>query len=142
MRSALGRLAEMGARSIAVCLLHSYANPVHEQRIAAIARADYPTLTISLSSEVAREFREYERTSTTAINAFVVMPIVEHLNGLARSLTDIGVLPAPYIIRSNGGVMSFRSATRIPAALTHSGPMGGIVGGGGTGRPGRGIGRS
>ena len=129
VRAALATLAEAGAQSVAVCLLNAYANPMHERRIAAIAEAEFPALTISLSSEVAREFREYERTSTTAINAFVILPIIEHLEGLSRSLTDIGILPAPYIIRSNGGVMSFKSATRIPAALTHSGPMGGIVGG-------------
>ena len=129
VRNVLKQLVKAGTRIVAVCLMNAYANPVHEERIAVIASEDFPELKLSLSSHVAREFREYERTSTTAINAFVMGPITEHLDSLSDSLQGIGITPAPYIIRSNGGVMSFRSATELPAALTHSGPMGGIIGG-------------
>ncbi|MBN8889881.1 MAG: hypothetical protein BGP12_01935 [Rhodospirillales bacterium 70-18] len=128
-RAVLAKLVAAGARAVAVCLISACANPVHEQRIGAIAAAEFPALKMSLSSAVAREFREYERTSTTAINAFVTAPITDHLESLGEALRGIGIMPAPYIIRSNGGVMSFRSATQLPAALTHSESMGIIIGG-------------
>jgi N-methylhydantoinase A len=122
-------LAAKGVRAIAVCLLHSYVNPAHEKRIKEIIEERHPQIAVSVSSEIARELREYERTSTTAINAFVMAPIGRHLDALARELAAGGVVPAPYIMRGNGGVMSFGLAKRLPAAITHSGPMGGIIGG-------------
>ncbi|ACM39641.1 MULTISPECIES: hydantoinase/oxoprolinase family protein [Rhizobium/Agrobacterium group] len=125
----LSELKSKGVRCVAVCLMNSYTNPEHEQRIGKVAAEKFPDLAISLSCEVAREFREYERTSTTAINAFVGGPLTRHLDGLAAALAAKGITPAPYIIRGNGGVMSFTSAKKLPAALTHSGPMGGIIGG-------------
>lgn len=129
VRRALDELAAAGVRTVAVCLLNSYANPLHERRIREIACETCPDLLLSLSCDVAREFREFERSSTTAINAFVTGPIGNHLNALGEGLKEMGLTPAPYIIRSNGGVISFDSAKRLPAALTHSGPMGGIIGG-------------
>lgn len=124
----LGRLAEQGIESIAICLLNAYVNPVHEQRIQALAREHHPQIKISLSSEIIREFREFERTSTTVVNAFVMLPLHEHLLGLEQSLADEGLVTPPYIIRANGGIMTFGAAREMPIALTHSGPMGGIVG--------------
>ena len=125
----LDQLAAAGVESVAVCLLHSYANPVHERRIGEIAAKRHPAIDISLSCDVAREFREYERSSTTAVNAFVISPISRHLDELGAALAEQGVQPKPYIMRGNGGVMSFASAKQLPAAITHSGPMGGIIGG-------------
>ena len=88
---ALGTLAAAGITSVAVCLLHSYANPQHEQAIQKIARERFPQLRISLSSDIVREFREFERSSTTAINAYVKKPMEAHLDGLAARIHS----PAP-----------------------------------------------
>lgn len=129
VRAALRELMRQDVRAIAVCLLNAYANPAHEQRIAAIAAQECPGVPVSLSSEVAREFREYERTSTTALNAFVVAPMTAHLDRLAARLAEQGVDQIPFIMRGNGGVMSFDLAKNLPAAVTHSGPVAGIVGG-------------
>jgi len=128
-RAALRHLRDAGVESIAVCFLNAYANPVHEQRIAVLATEECPDVEISLSSDVVREFREYERMSTTAANAYVAGPLTRHLDDLAANVARHGVPATPAIMRSNGGVMTFAAAKRLPVALTHSGPMGGIVGG-------------
>jgi N-methylhydantoinase A len=128
VREALHAIVSEGVDTIAICLLNSYVNPTHEQRIAEIARTEHPHLRLSISSEIMREFREYERTSTTVANAFVMRPIEEHLDSLEHTLKEAGLKGAPLIMRSNGGVMGFDSAKRSPVALTHSGPMGGIIG--------------
>lgn len=128
VREALQAIVSAGVDTVAICLINSYANPEHEQRIAEIARAEHPHLRLSVSSDILREFREYERTSTTVANAFVMRPIEEHLTSLEQALKDAGLNAAPYIMRANGGVMGFGSAKKSPVALVHSGPMGGIIG--------------
>ncbi len=127
-RRVLRQLADQGVKSIAVCLLNAYVNPVHEQRIAELARAECPEVRTSLSSNIIREFREFERSSTTVVNAFVQLPLNDHLDTLEAALARDGLATRPFIIRANGGIMSFRAARDMPIALTHSGPMGGIVG--------------
>ena len=128
VRAALEVLADAGVGSIAVCLLHAYANPAHERRIAEIAAELCPSIDISLSSEVVREFREYERTSTTCINAFIKAPIGRHLQSLAAALRERGVPAEPAIMQGNGGISRFETAAQAPTSITHSGVMGGIVG--------------
>ena len=128
-REALRTLAAMGVQSIAVCLLNAYANSVHEDRVAELAASECPDVDVSLSSRVASEFREYERMSTTAVNAYVSRSITRHMDGLAANLGRNKVRATPVIMRSNGGLMGFEMAKRLPVAITHSGPMGGIVGG-------------
>jgi N-methylhydantoinase A len=128
-RACLRELKAAGVGSIAVCLLNAHANPAHEQRIAALAAKECPDIDISLSSEVVSEFREYERMSTTALNAFVKRSLSRHLDELAAGLAAERIPGTPYIMRSNGGITSFAGAKQLPAAITHSGPMGGIVGG-------------
>lgn len=128
VRENLAKIVSEGVDTVSVCLLNSYANPVHEQRISAIAKAEFPQLRLSVSSEILREFREYERISTTVANAFVLKPIAEHLGKLEAALEKSGLKSTPYIMRANGGVMSFSAAKEKPVALTHSGPMGGIIG--------------
>src|SRR3546814_8108936 len=82
-----------------------------------------------MSSDVVREFREFERTSTTVVNALIKRPLQSHLNGLRSELSASGFEAPAYIMRGNGGVSTFASASELPVALTHSGPMGGIIGG-------------
>lgn len=125
---ALERLAAQGVESIAVCLLHAYINPAHERRIAELAAQVCPGIDVSLSCDVVREFREYERTSTTCINAFIKRPIREHLTSLEQRLRAGGIQAVPFIMQGNGGVCTFAAATRLPVSVTHSGVMGGIIG--------------
>ncbi|MEI6114101.1 MAG: hydantoinase/oxoprolinase family protein [Burkholderiales bacterium] len=127
-RDVLQQLKEAGVRSIAVCLLHAYANPAHERRIAELAREVCPGVDVSLSSDVVREFREYERTSTTCVNAFIKKAIVEHLDALEIAAGERAISAGCYIMRGNGGLSTFRKASNLAAAITHSGVMGGIIG--------------
>ncbi len=127
-RAALRALAAAGVRSVAVCFLHAYANPVHERRVAEIARTEFPSLDVSISSDVVREFREFERTSTTCVNAFIRGPIARHLAGLGETLRLRGIDAPNYIMQGNGGVSTFATASQSPTAVVHSGVMGGMVG--------------
>ena len=128
VRAALQALVGADVGSVAVCLLHAYANPAHEQRIAAIAAEVCPEVDVSLSSDVVREFREYERSSTTCVNAFIKCPIARHLATLAAALRERGIKATPAMMQGNGGICRFASAAAAPVAVTHSGVMGGIVG--------------
>ncbi|MBB5216459.1 hydantoinase/oxoprolinase family protein [Parapusillimonas granuli] len=134
VHTAFRQFIEQGISTVAVCLLHAYANPIHERRIREIAQAHYPDIDISLSSDVAREFREYERTSTTCVSAFIKKPIEAHLARLTKALEDEGARSIRYIMRANGGVSTFERSAAQPAAVTHSGVMGGIVGAAALGR--------
>ena len=127
-REALRALSQAGVQSIAVCLLHAYANPQHERRIAELAAEVCPGIDVSISSDVVREFREFERTSTTCVSAFIRKPITDHLAALAVALQNDQMVAAPFIMQGNGGISTFDSASRSPTAVTHSGVMGGIMG--------------
>ncbi len=124
----LDRLLAEKIDALAVCLLNSYANPVHEERIAEIVRRRAPGLTLSASAEVLPEIREYERTSTTVINAYV-MPIVKrYLASLRASLDASGVKAPLMIMQSNGGLMTDQAAATRPVHIIESGPAAGVVG--------------
>ena len=121
-------MVDENVEAIAVCLLNAYANPVHEQTIAKIIRAKAPDLPFCISFDVLPEMKEYERTSTTVINTYI-MPIVKgYLESLRREL-DAGGTTAPLLLmQSNGGLMTSEAATRLPANIVESGPAGGVVG--------------
>ena len=117
-----------GITTVAVCLLHAYANPKHERRIKALFEAHYPQASISLSSEILPEIREYERTSTTCINAYV-MPIIErYLADLRERITRAGLTVDLNVMQSNGGIMTSGSAGQKSVATILSGPAGGVIG--------------
>lgn len=127
VHAALDRFASEDIEAVAVCLLHSYRNPEHERRVGAIVRERLPGVFLSLSVDVLPEIREYERTSTTVINAYVG-PIVErYLASLEQRLTSIGAGRQLLIMQSNGGVMSAAAAARIPAHIIESGPAAGVI---------------
>src|SRR5262245_37551302 len=116
--------------AVAVCLLHAYANPAHERRIGEVLRAAHPDRFVTLSHEIVREYREYERTSTTAINAFVgprVQGYLRRLEGFLRTEKFPGKIN---IMRSNGGVMSIGLAQEQPVSMMESGPVAGMIGAG------------
>jgi N-methylhydantoinase A len=124
----LDRLLAENIEALAVCLLHSYANPVHEDAIAALVRRKAPALTLSVSAEVLPEIREYERTSTTVINAYV-MPIVRRYLGTLRGgLDGVGAKAPLLIMQSNGGLMTDEAAATRPVHIIESGPAAGVVG--------------
>ncbi len=114
-----------GVQAIAICLLHSYANPAHEDRIATLLAAHNPQWHISVSHRIITEAREYERTVTAVVNAYVAPVMQRYLGTLARALPTHTRLR---IMASDGGSMGVGGATALPARTTLSGPAGGIVG--------------
>jgi N-methylhydantoinase A len=125
------RLAELvrecGAEAVAVCLLFSYLDPSHEQRIATHLRKELPDVHVSASAEVLPRFREYERCSTTAIDAYL-SPLLGHYLGRLGDAASDADLPAPLVMQSSGGVASAEEAARAGAWSVLSGPAGGAVG--------------
>ena len=117
-----------GANACAVCLLHSYRNPEHEARISAALKARMPDLFLSLSHEVHPEFREFERFSTTAVNAFVQPEMERYLARLEAGLAALGCHAKIGINQSSGGLMPIRRAAQLPVRTALSGPAAGIVG--------------
>ena len=113
--------------SIAICFLHSFVNPEHEQKAADELRKYLPDIYISLSSEVAPEIREYERFSTTVANAYIQPLIDSYLKHLAEQLQDAGFLCPLYMFLSNGGLAEVEVARQFPIRLVESGPAGGAV---------------
>jgi N-methylhydantoinase A len=128
VEQALERLHREGIEALAVCLINSYANPVHEEQIKALVDRRTPDLVACYSVEVLPEIREYERTSTTVINAYV-MPIVRrYLATLRTGLDGIGVRTPLLIMQSNGGLMTDAAAAAHPIHIIESGPAAGVVG--------------
>ena len=118
---------ENGVEAVAVCFLHSYANPDHERIAGEVIRRAMPGAYVSLSHEILREYREFERMSTTVVNAYVGPRVGGYVKSLASSLGDAGFRGNLSIMRSNGGVMSPEVATIHPVAMMESGPVGGII---------------
>jgi N-methylhydantoinase A len=122
-------IRESGAESVAVCLLFSYLDPTHERRLAEHLRRELPGVHVSASHEVLPRFREYERCSTTAIDAYLSPLLGRYLGGLERAAAD-GGLPRPLVMQSSGGVAPAAEAARAGAWSVLSGPAGGAVGAG------------
>jgi N-methylhydantoinase A len=120
-------LKEAGVEAVAVCLLHSYANPEHERIAGTMIRKALPDVYLSLSHEILREYREFERMSTTVVNAYIGPKVGGYVKSLRSSLGGIGFDGDLSIMRSNGGVMTPDVATERPAAMMESGPVGGII---------------
>ena len=116
--------------AVAVCLLHSYANPAHERIVGEVLRRAIPGLFVTLSHEILREFREYERTSTTALNAYVGPRVRNYLDTLETYLRGADFGGKVHIMRSNGGVMSLEQARMQPVSMMESGPVAGMIGAG------------
>ncbi len=129
VRCAVQQLKREGVEGIAICFLHSYINPAHEQRAAEIAREEAPDLTVTASYEITREWREYERTSTTVLNAYVQPITTRYLESLQASLEQLGVPQSTlHVMKSNGGIATFEQGKAIPIWLVESGPVAGVIG--------------
>ncbi len=121
------KLRENGVEAIAVCLLHSYANPENEQKIGNIINRLWPEVAVSLSHQVAREFREYERTSTTVIDAYIKKSVVVYLDRLSQNLRDME-FAGQLLVASPTGVLGIGAVREKAIAALKSGPIGGAAG--------------
>lgn len=121
-------LISKGAQSIAVCLLHSFTNPEHEQRVKRVLGRIAPHIPVSLSSEVLGELREYERTVATVLNAYVMPMVGSYLGTIENGLRAAGVDATLRIMQSNGGVISRELGERMPIRMLESGPAAGALG--------------
>ncbi len=125
---AIGReLLAQDVSSVAVCLIHAYADPAHERRIGEILGRVCPGMFVSLSHDILREYREYERTSTTALNAYVGPRVRDYLDRLEGFLSDGQFGGSIQIMRSNGGTMSLGQARVQPVTMMESGPVAGMI---------------
>ncbi len=120
-------LAAEGVEAVAVSFLHSYVNPEHERIAGEMIRKALPNAYLSLSHEILREYREFERISTTVVNAYIGPKVGGYVKTLKSSLGEIGFRGNLSIMRSNGGVMTPEVATERPVAMMESGPVGGII---------------
>jgi N-methylhydantoinase A len=113
--------------ALAISFLHAYINPAHEERARAIIAAALPNLAITLSHEVCREIREYERTSTTVANAYVLPLMSRYLKGMSDGLAALGTGCPLLLMMSSGGICTIETARRFPVRLIESGPAGGVI---------------
>ena len=126
-RRAIRALVAGGVTTLAICLLHAYLNPAHERRLAALVAEEAPHLTVTLSHEVSPTFREYERTSTTVVNAYVMTAIREYLRGLRAALDERGYRARLFVMQSSGGVATAEAMERYPVRMIESGPAAGAL---------------
>ncbi|MCC7281032.1 MAG: hydantoinase/oxoprolinase family protein [Acetobacteraceae bacterium] len=125
---AAGALLAAGVESIAICFLHAWRDPVHERAAKAVLRRLAPDAYLSVSSEVLPEFREFDRFSTTVLNAFVGPRMARYLDRLLGRVRGIGIAAEPYTVHSNGGLMSVATAAGTPVRTCLSGPAAGVIG--------------
>ena len=125
---AIERLRGSGVEAVAICFLHAYRNPAHEQQARAAVERALPEAYLSVSSEVLPEFREFERLSTTALNAVVGPRMQRYLDRFLTRVRGCGIEAEPFTIHSNGGLMSMRTVRAFPVRTCLSGPAAGVVG--------------
>jgi N-methylhydantoinase A len=121
------RLATLDVQSVAVCLLHAWANPAHEAEVTAALASRLPGVPVIASHQVSRQWREYERTSSAVLSAYVQPVVSAYLGTLEASLRETAVQSQLYAMQSNGGVCSFRRAATASITLLESGPVAGVM---------------
>ncbi|HEY1726890.1 MAG TPA: hydantoinase/oxoprolinase family protein [Candidatus Baltobacteraceae bacterium] len=126
--AAVAQLARSDVRAVAVSFLHAYANADHERAAADAVRAGLPNAEVTLSSEIDPEYREYERTSTTVVNALLVPLVRRYLEQLEREVRKLGIRAPLYVMQSNGGMAAISVASKRPATIIESGPASGVIG--------------
>lgn len=126
--AAVTGLRDARVESVAICFLHAYRRPEHERRAADAVRAALPDAFVSVSADILPEFREFERMSTTVVNAFVGPRMGSYLGALRDRVRALGIVPEPYTIHSNGGLMSVSAVMQAPVRTCVSGPAAGVVG--------------
>jgi N-methylhydantoinase A len=126
--AALEKMQAMEVDSVAICLLHSYANPAHERAVMELIRKHAPELSISASHQVMPEIREYERTSTTVVNAFVKPVVDRYLASVESGIKRLGIEAPLMVMQSSGGIAKADTAREFPAYCVESGPAAGVIG--------------
>src|SRR6185312_8797407 len=126
--SVIDRILDARIDTVAICLINAYANGVHEARLREMIRARAPDVAVSISSELVPEIREYERTSTTVVNGYVLPLVRRYLEGLDAQLSARGIGTKLTIMQSSGGAMSAAAAAERPIHIIESGPAAGVVG--------------
>jgi N-methylhydantoinase A len=127
VRAVVAELAQAGIESIAVCLINSYVNPMHERQVEEIIRNEFPSICLSLSADILPEIQEYERTSTTVANAYV-MPLLRHyLTRISDGLIGMGIHEPMLIMQSNGGLLTISETIQRPVHVIESGPAAGLM---------------
>jgi N-methylhydantoinase A len=127
MEDTMRDVAKVSPEAVAVSFLHSFINPAHEARMGEKIRKILPSTYISLSHEILREYREYERTSTTVVNSYIGPIVKRYIEDLEKLIDSMGFPGELLIMQSNGGVMSPDAAMKVPVAMMESGPVGGIM---------------
>jgi N-methylhydantoinase A len=125
---AANALRAAGIESVAICFLHSYANPAHEERAAELVRETWPSVHLVTSAALIPEFREYERLTTTALNAYLLPGMRDYLAEFSSEVRALGIAAEPLIMSSSGGAMRTLLAARRPVDTLFSGPSGGVSG--------------
>ena len=128
VRTAADRIRAAGIEAVAVCYLHSYANPAHEQRTGEILREMLPGAFVSLSADVLPQKLEYERTSTTVINAYVGPPVRHYVRSMVSQVRDAGIGGRLMVMQSSGGILDAEAVAENPARIVECGPAAGVVG--------------
>ncbi|HVH79516.1 MAG TPA: hydantoinase/oxoprolinase family protein [Stellaceae bacterium] len=128
VRAAVRELRAASVKGVAICFLYSFLDTGHEAAARHIVAEEFPEAFICASHEVAPEFREYERLSTTVVNAYLGPVMAFYIRGVADRLKALGLTPTPHLTQSNGGVISFETAARLPVRTVLSGPSTGVVG--------------
>ncbi|MGH7275784.1 MAG: hydantoinase/oxoprolinase family protein [Candidatus Rokuibacteriota bacterium] len=126
-RRAIRELRARGVATLAVCLLHAYLNPAHERRLAELVAEEAPDVAVTLSHEVSPTFREYERTSTTVVNAYVMTAVATYLAALRRALRARGYGGRLFVMQSSGGIATGEAMERFPVRMIESGPAAGAL---------------
>lgn len=134
VRAVAARIRESGVQAVAVCFLHAHRHPEHEQRAGAVLRAELPDVAVSLSSEILREQREYERTAATVVNAYVRPLMREYLADIRVGLDESHIDAPVNIMQSSGGVMTSIDAAVRPVYALESGPAAGVIAAAGLGQ--------
>ena len=127
VRQAVRQLKQYGVQAIAVCTLFSFINPAHENRIKEIIAEEYPEVYTTISSELAPEFREYSRMSTTVLNSYLGPVMKKYVNNFQTSVREMGIQAEPYITQSNGSIISIKETIDCPIKCAVSGPSAGVV---------------
>ncbi|MCC6534390.1 MAG: hydantoinase/oxoprolinase family protein [Burkholderiales bacterium] len=125
---AIDRLVALDVDAIAICLVNAYVDPRHEIRLVEMVKARAPSVEVCASHEVLREFREFERLSTTVINTWLLRPVSQYLERLSHTAAELGIAVPAYVMQGNGGLLSPESAARQPVNLLVSGPSAGVMG--------------
>jgi N-methylhydantoinase A len=129
LNDAIAGIRKSGATSVAVCFLHSYLNPVHELAAVEHLARELHGISVSRSSDVLPQIKEYERVSTTIVNAYVEPIVRRYLTNLAQRLTEAGLKGSLFVVLSHGGMAPVEEASRLAAGTVLSGPAGGMSGG-------------